>query len=93
MDRMNQFRAARAAEEAKLYQDWHERYLADAPMRVEYYRALTAAYQAPPTLPYYSTPYYYGAGPPVILPVVYAPIIYTPGYRPYTYGTFFSWGW
>jgi hypothetical protein len=91
--RMNQFKAARAAEDAKLYQDWHERYLADAPVRVEYYRALAAAYQSPASIPYYGTPYYYAAGPPVILPVVYAPVIYTPVSRPYTYGTFFSWGW
>src|SRR3954447_11231559 len=27
IDRMNQFKAARAAEQQKLYQDWHERYL------------------------------------------------------------------
>ena len=39
IDRMNQFKAARAAQEQKLYQDWHERYLADTPVRVEYYRA------------------------------------------------------
>jgi hypothetical protein len=87
---MNQFKAARAAEEQKLYQDWHDRYLADAPARVEYYRALTAAYQSQPAIPYYTynAPYYYGAGPAVILPPVYAPIIATP-----VYGTFFCAGW
>jgi hypothetical protein len=89
IDRMNQFKAVRAAEEQKLYQDWHERYLADAPVRVEYYRAMTAAYQSQPAIPYYTTPYFYGAGPPVILTPIYAPVCYGPA----TYGTFFSWGW
>jgi hypothetical protein len=94
IDRMNQFKAVRAAEEQKLYQDWHERYLADAPVRVEFYRAMTAAYQSQPAIPYYTTPYFYGAGPPVILPLVYAPVVSTPFYYgPATYGTFFSWGW
>lgn len=93
MDRMNQFKAARAAEEAKLYQDWHERYLADTPVRVEYYRALAAAYQSSPATAYYSSPYYYGGGPVVILPAVYAPVIYTPVYQPYSHGTFFYWRW
>jgi hypothetical protein len=94
IDRMNQFKAVRAAEEQKLYQDWHERYLADAPVRVEYYRALAAAYQSQPAAPYYTAPYFYGAGPPVILTPVYAPVVYAPiYYRPGTYGTFFSWGW
>jgi hypothetical protein len=81
VDRMNQFKAARAAEEQKLYQDWHERYLADAPVRVEHYRALTAAYQSQPGIPYYNstTPYFYAAGPPLIL----APV----------YGTVFCAGW
>jgi hypothetical protein len=94
IDRMNQFKAARAAEQQKLYQDWHERYLADTPVRVEYYRAQAAAYQSQAAIPYYSPPYFYGAGPPVILPPVYAPIVATPiYYGPVTNGTFFSWGW
>ncbi len=94
IDRMNQFKAARAAEQEKLYQDWHERYLADAPVRVEYYRAMTAAYQSQPAIPYYASPYFYGAGPPVILPAVYGPVVSTPVYYgPVTCGTFFSWGW
>ena len=92
--RMNQFKAARAAQEQKLYQDWHDRYLADAPVRVEYYRALAASYQSQPAIPYYASPYFYGAGPPVILPVVYGPVVSTPiCYQPGCYGTFFSWGW
>jgi hypothetical protein len=94
MDRVKQFRAARAAEQQKLYQDWHERYLADTPVRVEYYRALASAYQSQPAVPYYTSPYFYGAGPPVILPPVYAPVVSTPiYYQPFTNGTVFSWGW
>ena len=97
IDRMNQFKAARAAEEQKLYQDWHERYLADAPVRVEYYRALAASYQSQPAIPYYTptySPYFYGAGPAVILPVVYGPVVSTPiCYRSGGCGTFFSCGW
>jgi hypothetical protein len=88
IDRMNQFKAARAAEQQKLYQDWHERYLADTPVRVEYYRALAAAYQSQPAVTYYGTPYFYGAGPAVVLPPVYAPAVVTP-----VYGTFFYGGW
>jgi hypothetical protein len=91
IDRMKQFKAARAAEQQKLYQDWHERYLADTPVRVEYYRAQAAAFQPQAGLSYYRQPYFYGAGPPVILPPVYAPVVSTPIYQPY--GTFFSWGW
>jgi hypothetical protein len=93
IDRMNQFKAARAAEEQKLYQDWHERYLADTPVRVEYYRALAAAAQSQPAISYYTPPYFYGADPPVILPVVYAPVIATPVFRPCSYGSVYSWGW
>ncbi len=94
IDRMNQFKAARAAEQQKLYQDWHERYLADTPVRVEYYRAQAAAYQTQPAIPYYTPPYFYAAGPPVILSPVYAPVFSMPiDYRPLPNGTFFSWGW
>jgi hypothetical protein len=95
IDRMNQFKAARAADQQKLYQDWHDRYLADTPVRVEYYRALTAAYQSQPAVSYFTTPYYYGAGPAVILPPVYAPLVYAPVYycRPLASGTFFYSGW
>jgi hypothetical protein len=93
IDRMNQFKAARAAEEQKLYQDWHERYIADTPVRVEYYRALAAA-QSQPAISYYSTPFFYGVGPPVVLAPVYAAVVSTPiYYRPLGNGTFFSWGW
>jgi hypothetical protein len=92
-ERLKQFKEARDAEEAKLYQDWHERYLADTPVRVEYYRALAAAYQSQPATVYYSTPYFYGGGPTVILSAVYGPVIYTPVYQPYSYGTFFYSRW
>src|SRR5262245_25858312 len=68
IERMRQFKAARAAEDQKLYQDWHERYLADTPVRVEYYRALAAAYESQPAFPYYGSPYVYVASP-VIVPV------------------------
>jgi hypothetical protein len=85
IDRMNQFKAARAAEQQKLYQDWHDRYLSDAPVRVEYYRALTAAYQSQPALGYSTSPYFYGANPLVVLAPVYAPVVA----RPIVY----SWGW
>jgi len=88
LDRAEQFKAARAAEQQKLYQDWHERYIADAPVRVEYYRALAAQESQPA---YYGSPYFYGAGPPVIFPPIFAPTIYNPLYRPY--GTFFAWRW
>ena len=85
--RMQQFKAARAVAEEKLYQDWHERYLADAPVRVEYYRALARAYEADAALAY-STPYFYNAAPPIVLFPIYSPI-----YQPATYGTYFYWGW
>jgi hypothetical protein len=91
MDRMNLTQAARAAEEQKLYQDWHQRYLADTPVRVEYYRAQAAAYQSQAVIPYFGVPYFYAAGPAVVLPPIYAPVIYAPVYRPY--GTFVAWGW
>jgi hypothetical protein len=91
-DRMMQFKAARAAEEQKLYQDWHERYLADTPVRVEYYRALGTAYASQPALAYYQAPYFFGAGPAVVLPPVYAPVVYAPIYGPHC-GGFFCWGW
>ena len=94
IDRMNQFKAARAAEQKKLYEDWHNRYLSDAPVRVEYYRALTAAYQSQPALTYSTSPYFYAADPPVILTPVYAPVVARPiYYQPFAYGRVYSWGW
>jgi hypothetical protein len=74
--------------EEKLYQDWHERYLADAPVRVEYYRALARAYEADAALNY-STPYYYNAAPPVVLVPAYAPLYF----QPPIYGSYFYWSW
>ncbi len=94
IDRMNQFKAARAAEQQKLYQDWHERYLSDAPVRVEYYRALATAYQSQPSFSYNTVPYFYAADAPVILAPVYAPFIARPiYYEPFAYGCVYSWGW
>jgi hypothetical protein len=94
IDRMNQFKAARAVEQQKLYQDWHDRYLSDAPVRVEYYRALSTAYQSQPALLYNTSPYFYAAEPPVILPFLYAPIAARPiYYQPFAYGCVHSWGW
>jgi hypothetical protein len=87
-DRMRQFKADRAAADEKAYQEWHERYLADTPVRVEYYRALASAYEADAALAY-RTPYYYSAGPPVILPVIYVPAYYEAP----IYGRVFHWGW
>jgi hypothetical protein len=91
IDRMKQFKAARAAEQERLYQDWHERYLADTPVRVEYYRALARAYEADAALAY-RTPYFY-TGPPIFVPVI--PVYYyaAPIYPAPIYGTFIAWGW
>jgi hypothetical protein len=97
--RMRDFQAARAAAEQKLYQDWHERYLADTPVRVEYYRALARAYEADTAYALTFAPYYYGAGPPIIYPAIpiyapyYAPTYYYPAIYTPVYGTFFYWGW
>lgn len=94
IDRMNQFQAARAADEQKLYQDWHERYLADTPVRVEYYRAQAAAFQYQPAISYSWPPYYYAADLPGFFPAFYAPVIATPiYYQPFTYGGFHTCGW
>jgi hypothetical protein len=83
IDRMRQFQADRAAAEEKLYQDWHERYLADAPVRQEIVRqeAALARNQAA---------YFYAQ--PIFVPVypIYAPI-FAPGYQP-IYGQFWC-GW
>jgi hypothetical protein len=61
-------------------------------VRVEYYRALAAA-QYQPAISYYAAPYFFGADPPVILPVVYAPVIANPVYLPCSYGMVYSRGW
>jgi hypothetical protein len=67
---MQQFKAARAAAEQKAYEDWHERYLADTPVREQYYRAQANAYL-------YDAAYYNYWGPPVVIvPVV--PVYYFP---------------
>jgi hypothetical protein len=83
IDRMRQFQADRAAAEEKLYQDWHERYLADAPVRQEIVRqeAALARDQA-----------YYFYAQPIYIPVypIYSPI-FAPGYQP-IYGNLWC-GW
>jgi hypothetical protein len=85
--RMKQFKADRAAAEEILYQDWHERYLADTPVRV----ALARAYEANALA--WRTPYFYAAPAPMIVPIVYSPVIYAPTCPPLIYGTFFTCGW
>jgi hypothetical protein len=85
--RMKQFQADRAARVEKLYQDWHERYLADTPVRV----ALARAYEADALA--WRTPYFYAAPAPIVVPIIYTPVIYAPAYPPPVYGTFISWGW
>ncbi len=95
--RMREFKAERAAREEKLYEDWHDRYLADTPVRVEYYRAMARAYEVEAAYAYYAGPYYYYS-PPAILSAypIYAPYYgpaYTPICQPFIYGTVFSWGW
>jgi hypothetical protein len=91
-DRMQQYKAAQAAAREKLYQDWHERYIADTPARVEYYRAMADAYRADAAAAEARAAYLYAWGPPVFIPIIpfYAPAYY---YYPPTYGTTFFWGW
>jgi hypothetical protein len=88
-DRMRQFKADRAAAEQKAYEEWHERYLADAPVRAELVRAEAALERA-------RFDYYYAQ--PIYVPVypvypVYTPIIsfgYQPFYGPVC-GQFWCW--
>jgi len=90
-ERMRQFKAARAAEDEKLYQDWHDRYIADAPVREQYYRTQESAYQTETALAQQRTAYFYAAGPPMILPV-FSP--YIPSYstnRCSFYATNYGW--
>jgi hypothetical protein len=80
--RMYEFQAARAELEERRYQDWHQRYLADTPVREEYYRALANAYTTERALAYERAAYanleastlWYG-GPPIYYP----PIYWSPG--------------
>jgi hypothetical protein len=83
LDRMRQFQADRAAAEEKLYQDWHERYLADAPVRQEIVRQEAALAR---------DQFYYAQ--PIYVPIypVYTPIVsFGYGYQP-IYGQFWC-GW
>jgi hypothetical protein len=85
-DRMRQFKADRAAAEQKAYEEWHERYLADAPVRAELVRAEAAL--ARDRFAYY-------AYQPIYVPVYPIYPVYTPivsfGYGP-VYGQFWC-GW
>jgi hypothetical protein len=77
VDRMQQYKAARAAAEEKAYQEWHERYLADAPVREQYYRAQANAYLYDAAFAYPRAAYVnYWAPPVVIVPVV--PVYFFP---------------
>jgi hypothetical protein len=88
--RMFEFKAARAAAEQKAYQDWHDRYIADAPVREQYYRTLSSAYLADAALARERAAYYYYSwSPPVFVPVY---PIYAPYYQAPIHGTVF-WGW
>jgi hypothetical protein len=58
--RVQEHKAARAAAEEKVYQDWHERYVADAPVLEQYFRTQESAYQA-------HAASMYAAGPPTII--------------------------
>jgi hypothetical protein len=89
-DRMRQFKADRAAAEQKAYEEWHARYLADAPVRAELVRA-EAALARDRFAYYYAQPVYVPVYP--IYPV-YAPI-FSVGYQPFygpIYGQFWC-GW
>jgi hypothetical protein len=86
--RMFEFKAARAAAEQKAYQDWHDRYIADAPVREQYYRALSNEYLADAAFAHERAAYYNSWAQPVFVPVV---PIYAPGYQP-IHGTVY-WGW
>jgi hypothetical protein len=81
-DRMHQFKADRAAAEEKAYLEWHERYLADAPVRQEIVRAEAALAR---------DRFAYTYAQPIFIPVypVYAPI-FPIGCHP-IYGQFWCW--
>jgi hypothetical protein len=89
-DRLRQFKADRAAAEQKAYEEWHERYLADAPVRAELVRAEVALTR---------DRFAYYAYQPVYVPVYPIYPVYTPifsfGYQPFygpIYGQFWC-GW
>ena len=85
--RMFEFKAARAAAEQKAYQDWHDRYIADAPVREQYYRTLSSQYLADAAFARERAAYWYSWAQPALIPVVYAPVHHGP-----IHGTVY-WGW
>jgi hypothetical protein len=94
IDRMRQFKAERAAAEEQLYQEWHERYLADAPVRAAYYNNLSNNLLAEAALVRERTAAYYYLSSPVFVPVVPVyPYYYSyPGYSAPIYGQII-WTW
>jgi hypothetical protein len=55
-ERVRQHKVERAAAQEKAYQDWHDRYVADAPVREQYYRSEAASAEARAAYLYASTP-------------------------------------
>jgi hypothetical protein len=90
--RMRDYHAARFAHDQKMYEDWHERYLADTPVRVEYYRAMADAYEASAAASYERAAFFNSFYPPIYFPPVYYPYYYGPAYPAPIYGTVYI-GW
>jgi hypothetical protein len=91
--RMRDYQAARFAHDQKMYEDWHERYLADTPVRVEYYRALADAYEASAAASYERAAFFNSFYPPMYFPPApYFPYYFGPAYAAPVYGTVFI-GW
>lgn len=89
--RMLEFQAARAEQAQRDYEDWHERYLADTPVREKYYQALDSAYRAEEALAYERAAY---APPLQVVELWPSPVgaIWADGFVPYPGGYFF-YGW
>jgi hypothetical protein len=93
--RMVEFQAARADQAQRDYEDWHQRYLADTPVREKYYQALDSAYRAEEARAYAAAVYV----PPVQIiemwPVPIAPL-WGDGFvgpAPYASGVLLYQGW
>ncbi len=86
--RMLEFQAARAEQAQRDYEDWHERYLADTPVREKYYQALDSAYRAEEALAYERTAY---APQLNVIEVWPSPVgqYWGDGFAPYPGGFFF----
>ena len=89
--RMLEFQAARAEQAQRDYEDWHERYLADTPVREKYYEALDSAYRAEEVLAYERAAY---APRLYVVDVWPGPLgnYWGDGFVPYPGGYFF-YGW